>query len=481
MAMGRSTRDGDEVPEAAAESRRPPWRAFSAAVNRLLIRSYDRLVLRDAGDVPRYAIAFTISVLALLARMAIAPPEAGLQFITFFPAVALSAVFLGTGAGLFTTLVCAVAAGYFYFPPYQALPLEFQSQTVLSLLVFGADGVIVSLAIGAMHHYYGRYRRTIAQLEVTLEQSRQQAIELAYQKFALDQHAIVAFTDARGTITYVNDRFCEISQYAREELLGQNHRMLNSGTHLQEFFADLYRTITGGKVWHGDICNRAKDGSLYWVATTIVPFLDDSGRPVRYIAIRADITERVRSEARVRDLAFRDPLTQLPNRRLLSDRLRQELAQARRHPRYGALLFIDMDNFKQLNDSLGHEMGDRMLVQVAQRLTDSVREADTVARMGGDEFVVMLCALDVSIGESVRLARRIGDKIMAELNRPYQLDAHIYFSTPSIGVTLFSDDSEAVDAIFRRADNAMYRAKRSGRNALCFFDDESASPTTPTQ
>jgi diguanylate cyclase (GGDEF)-like protein len=207
------------------------------------------------------------------------------------------------------------------------------------------------------------------------------------------------------------------------------------------------------------------------ITLSIHPTLGDMFVFVRDLTeIKALESERARSEEVIRDLAFRDPLTQLPNRRLLSDRLRLELARARRSGGYGALMFIDMDNFKQLNDSLGHDMGDELLVQVAQRLTDCIRLSDTVARMGGDEFVVMLCALDSTAEESARLARQVGEKILACLNRPYQLGVHAYLSTPSIGMTLFLDDSEAVDAIFRRADRAMYQVKRSGRNALCFLE-----------
>ncbi|MBI5438451.1 MAG: EAL domain-containing protein [Nitrosomonadales bacterium] len=184
------------------------------------------------------------------------------------------------------------------------------------------------------------------------------------------------------------------------------------------------------------------------------------------------ITQRKRAEEEIKNLAFYDPLTQLPNRRLLMDRLKQALASSARSGREGALLFIDLDNFKALNDTLGHDVGDLLLQQVAQRLESCVREGDTVARLGGDEFVVMLEDLSEDDLESAAQAETVGDKILSTLNQPYQFATHEHRSTPSIGVTLFSDHAQNQDELLKQADIAMYQAKKAGRNSLRFFDPQ---------
>jgi diguanylate cyclase (GGDEF)-like protein len=199
---------------------------------------------------------------------------------------------------------------------------------------------------------------------------------------------------------------------------------------------------------------------------------DDDGEITNYVATLTDITQRKRAEAEINQLAFYDQLTGLPNRRLLTDRLRQALATRARHQRHGALLFIDLDNFKALNDTLGHDKGDILLHQVAQRLVTGVRACDTVARLGGDEFVVMLDDLSENAQDAAAQTETVGEKILAALNQTYLISAREHHSTASIGITLFREHTESVDELMKRADTAMYQAKAAGRNTLRFFDHD---------
>lgn len=287
----------------------------------------------------------------------------------------------------------------------------------------------------------------------------------AIYRAAVDAAAIFSETDKSGIITYVNEQFCDISGYSAQELIGQNHRILNSGQHPPEFFIDMWKKVSRGQVWKGEICNRKKDGSLYWVESTIVPMYDDASQRVqKYVSIRFDVTEKRKFLETLQWQVEHDELTGLPNRFLLSKALDQAIVKAKSQPSTVAVGVLDLDGFKQINDRYGHEIGDRLLVAVADRLKHSMRIEDTVARLGGDEFVLILDVRDPKVLESAL------QRLLAALSAVYIIDGIGINISASIGVTLYPNDNENADTLLRHADQAMYKAKQSGRNCFHLFD-----------
>jgi len=315
-------------------------------------------------------------------------------------------------------------------------------------------------------------RTYVQSIERDISERKRAEIDLRIAATAFESHEGMFITDTAGVILRVNRSFSEITGYSAEEAVGQTPRLLNSGRHDAAFFAAMTQCVERSGTWQGEIWNRRKSGEVYpeWLMVTAVK--DDVGRATHYVGTFTDITSRKTAEDEIRNLAFYDPLTRLPNRRLLLDRLQQALAASTRSARYGALLFIDLDNFKTLNDTLGHDIGDLLLQQVAQRLSGCVREGDTVARLGGDEFVVMLEDLSNDPEEAATQVETVGEKILLTLNQTYHLARYEYHNTPSIGVTLFADHEGTMDELLKRADLAMYQAKAAGRNTLRFFDPE---------
>ncbi len=331
------------------------------------------------------------------------------------------------------------------------------------------DGSRVEVEVhGRRMEFEGRPAVIGVILDISDRKQAEQQLRIAATAFEAQEGMMV--TDAKSVVLRINEAFTAITGYAASEIVGRTPRVLSSGKHDRTFYASMWATIHAKGTWQGEIWDRRKNGEVFPEWITITSVRNPEGEVTNYVATFTDITERKAAESEIEYLAFYDQLTRLPNRRLLLDRLQQALAASARSGAEGALLFIDLDNFKDLNDTLGHEKGDLLLKLVAERLSDCVRDGDTVARLGGDEFVMMVEGLSSVPEEAAAQSKRIGEKILNALNQPYPLVDREHHSTPSIGVTLFSDQKDNVDELMKRADLAMYKAKQAGRNTLCFFD-----------
>ena len=299
-----------------------------------------------------------------------------------------------------------------------------------------------------------------------VEQNQNQLRVLA-SSFNLQEGIIIC--NENGLIIKTNQAFSNITGYSAEEVLGRNPRFLSSGRHDASFYTEMWKSLLANGKWDGEVWNRRKTGEIYPENLAIVIIKDSDGKTINYVASMTDITKRVADSEEIKQLAFFDPLTGLPNRRLLLDRLAQSLHSNERTGNHGALLFLDLDNFKAINDSYGHDSGDLLLQQAAVRIVDSVRAIDTVSRIGGDEFVVILQSLNHQESEAVIEAEIIAKRILYSLNVPYKIKGRDDLCSTSIGATIFQSNADSID-VLKQADIALYKAKDSGRNVLFFFD-----------
>lgn len=329
----------------------------------------------------------------------------------------------------------------------------------------------VSLTVSVLRDSQGRVQGYLGiAADMSVRHKLEQDLRIA--AIAFESRAAILVTDASQRILQVNAAFTELTGYSADEAIGQTPRLLKSGRQESAFYKGMWEAIERNGHWQGEIWNRRKNGEVFPEWLTINGVRDAQGKITHYVSTFSDISNLKVAESEIHNLAFYDPLTGLPNRRLLLNRINKACAAGKRSGKYGALLIIDIDHFKTLNDTLGHDVGDRLLIDVATRLGACIREEDTAARQGGDEFVVMLEELGSDPESAGVQAEMVAEKIRAELGMPYLLgDDAEYVRTASIGISLFLGQEKSTDVLLKQSDIALYKAKDAGRNTIRFFDN----------
>lgn len=348
---------------------------------------------------------------------------------------------------------------YLYAHPYA------DSRTELAL----KDGRIIDRYSAPINSRAGKYYGRVWYFrDITHAKAIEKELLIAATAFEVQEGIII--TDADNIILRVNKAFTLQTGYHPEEVVGFKTSVLKSDKHDAAFYQSMRESLQRDRFWHGEIWNRRQNGDAHLVWLTISAVSNAQGEIINYVSTHSDLSLIKQNEAEIHALAFYDPLTNLPNRRLLYERLEHCIALQARGVHYGAVLFMDLDHFKLLNDTKGHNVGDMLLIQVARRLQACVRDGDTVARLGGDEFILILENLDAESQQSAALAKTVALKILEVMHQPYLLEGYTYSTSASIGISMFRGEEHTVDALLTRADNAMYAAKSAGRNTHRFYD-----------
>ncbi len=344
---------------------------------------------------------------------------------------------------------------------------QFSTEAPIETCLRRSDGKQIEVEVWLSRtDYLDRPATQLIFIDITQRISTQKRLQQAARVFEHTTEGVIV-TDENANIITVNPAFTEITGFTEQEAVGRNPRFLQSGRHDKHFFTKLWNSLIQQHSWQGEIWNRRKNGEIYpeWLNITTIQE-DPSGKP-QYVAVFSDITSIIQSQSQLEHLAHHDPLTDLPNRLLFQDRLEHAISNAKRENNHLAVLFLDLDRFKNINDSLGHAVGDALLVQVAHRLLNLLRENDTAARLGGDEFTILVENL-----EDPSYAAVIATKIQNQLKKPFDIFGRKLHITASIGISLYPEDGRDVGNLTKNADAAMYQAKENGRNNYRFYTSE---------